>query len=171
MQTTTTRAQLQHEVEQFLYREARLIDDLDLHAWLDLMTDDIRYWVPVRETLQNDPQGVAGDDEIAVAHMDEDKNAMTLRVKRLDTGVAHAETPPSRTRHLITNVEVLEEDGDEVTVQSCFHIFQSRREKTNFDWYGKRIDRLRRVDGEWKLARRKVVLDHTILPRAVSIFF
>lgn len=163
---------LQHEVEQFLYREARLLDERRFHEWLDLLTDDVYYWVPVRETNQQRPDGFHEEGELAVSYMNDNKDFLTMRIKRLDTGQAHAETPPSRTRHLITNVEI-ETDGasDEITVHSNFMLFQSRRERSDYSYMGKREDRLRRVDGAWKIARRKVFLDHAILPRGPSVLF
>lgn len=162
---------LQYEVEQFLYREARLLDEGRFHDWLDLFTEDVRYWMPVRETLQQFPEGIHPEGQRAVSLIDDDKRFLAMRVARLDTGFAHAETPPSRTRHLITNVEIEDAGGEEISVYSNFLLFQGRREKADYSFFGKREDRLRRVDGQWKIARRKIVLDHTVLPRGLSIFF
>jgi 3-phenylpropionate/cinnamic acid dioxygenase small subunit len=161
-----------YEVEQFLYREARLLDEERLHEWLDLFTEDARYFMPVRQTIQGRPAGVYEEDEFAVALIRDDKEFLTKRVLRLDSGLAHAETPPSRTRHLVTNVEVIVDGGDdEVIVHSNFVLFQGRRDRMSYQFYGKREDRLRRVDGAWKIARRKVVLDHVVLPRGLSVLF
>ncbi|MBV9120946.1 MAG: aromatic-ring-hydroxylating dioxygenase subunit beta [Chloroflexi bacterium] len=162
---------LQLEIEQFLYREARLMDEGRLHEWLELFSDDLRYWVPIRETLQNNPEGIYDENEIAVAHMDDDKRSLTLRVKRLDTGLAHAETPASRVRHMIANVEVERLEDSRLLARSNFLIFQGRREHSEFLFSGKREDTLVLEDGSWRITRRKVLLDHTVLPRAISIFF
>lgn len=161
---------LRQEVERFLYLEARLLDQGRFHAWLDLLTDDVRYWIPIRETLQGDREGLHPDDGPVVAHVDDDRAGLELRVKRLDTGMAHVETPPSRTRHFVTNVEVVADDGDEVTVLSNLLLFQGRRSESESLLSASRSDRLRRVDGQWRLAARKVVLDHTVLPRSISVF-
>jgi dibenzofuran dioxygenase subunit beta len=158
------------EIEQFLYREAQLLDDGRFHEWLELFTDDVRYWVPVRESVLGGAEITLDENTTALAHFDDDRAMLEQRVKRLDTGVAHSETPPSRTRHLITNVQV-ERDEDEVVAHSNFLLFQSRREHQDFLFLGTREDRLRRVDGDWKIAGRKVILDHAVLPRAVSVFF
>lgn len=165
--------ELQHEIEQMLYAEARAQDELRFHDWLDFFTADLRYWVPIRASLQTRPLGIHNEDELAVAHMDESKEQMVTRIKRLDTGMAWSEVPPSRTRHLIANVEVhpLADRRGEYTVWSNFCLFQSRREHSEFLWFGQREDRIRRVDGEWKIFFRKVLLDQTSLSRAVSIFF
>ncbi len=160
------------EIEQWLYREARLLDSGRFHEWLELFTDDVRYWVPIRESVMGNPEGIPGEDEVATPHIDDDKTNLGLRVKRLDTGMAWAEVPISRTRHFITNVEV-EADPvtGELTAYSNFLVYQGRRESSEYTFSGRREDRFRRVDGEWKISRRKVVLDHTVLPRSISVFF
>ena len=112
------------EVEQFLYREARLLDERRFHEWLELLTDDVHYWMggaqqPLSEDQQGDRdprsrplcRGRSGQGEDELAILDEDKASLTGRVARLDTGMAWAEDPPSRTRHLITNIEVEPGDG------------------------------------------------------------
>jgi len=162
---------LQQEVEQFLYYEAALIDHGEMHAWLELFTDDVRYWMPVREVLAGRPDGLHPEDAVAISLIDDDKQFLTLRVRRLDTGLAHAETPPSRTRHLISNVRIVPADGGELTVYSNFCVYQSRLERLDYTFYGEREDRLRRVDGQWKIAALKIILDQTVLPRALSTFF
>lgn len=163
--------ELRDEVEQFLYREARLLDTGRFHEWLELFTDDVRYWVPIRETVMGSPEGIPADDEMAAPHIDEDKATLALRVKRFDTGMAWAEVPVSRTRHFITNVEVEADPAGAVTAYSNFLLYQGRRETSEYQFSGRREDRLCRVDGEWKIRRRKVVLDHTVLPRSISVFF
>ena len=173
------------EVEQFLYREARLLDDRRFHEWLELLTDDIHYWMGSRSNRYPksskaiailDPDRYVEDDltkadELAI--LDEDKASLTSRVARLDTGMAWAEDPPSRTRHLITNIEV--EQGDaaaEVKVYSNFMVYRSRAETEQDFYVGARRDVLRRVAGAWKIAGRKITLDQNVLlAKNVSIFF
>lgn len=161
--------ELHYEVEQFLYREARLLDEGRFYEWLELLTDDVRYWMPTRETRERREGAVHGEEELAL--IDDDKNFLMTRVKRFDTGLAHAEQPPSRTRHFVMNVEVLEEPGQEVEVHSNLLVFQSRHEKSENFFIGKREDRLRKVGGQWRIARRKIILDQVLLPRVLSIFF
>src|SRR6266705_591076 len=91
------------EVEQFLYREARLLDDRQFRDWLQLFTDDVRYWMAGRTNRY--PKSSK-----AIAILDESKETLTARVARLDTGMAWAEDPPSRTRHFVNNIEI--EPGD-----------------------------------------------------------
>ena len=173
------------EVEQFLYREARLLDERRFHEWLELLADDVHYWMGSRSNRYPktskaiailDPEryveeDLTGENELAI--LDETKETLGGRVARLDTGMAWAEDPPSRTRHLITNIEV--EPGNaslEVNVYSNFMVYRSRAETEQDFYVGTRRDVLRRVGGAWKIASRKVILDQNVLlAKNVSIFF
>jgi 3-phenylpropionate/cinnamic acid dioxygenase small subunit len=173
------------EIEQFLYREARLLDERRFHEWLQLMTDDVHYWMISRTNRYPksskaiailDPNRYVEDDltrEDELAILDENKTTLDARVARLDTGMAWAEDPPSRTRHVISNIEVSPSDTDaELEVYSNFIVYRSRAE-TEVDFYvGARRDVLRRADGAWKIASRKIILDQNVLTaKNVSIFF
>lgn len=172
-------------VEQFLYREARLLDERRFHEWLDLLTDDVRYWMATRANryrresksiaildparhVADDPEG---GDELAV--LDEDKASLAGRVARLDTGMAWAEDPPSRTRHFIANIEVAPGSAaDEVEVRCNFIVYKNRSEAEEDFYIGARRDVLRRVAGEWKIASRRLVLDQNVmLAKNISTFF
>ena len=165
----------QREIERFFYCEAWLLDNGRFYEWLDLFTEDARYWMPVRETVQ--PQERSGaleeDEDLFLSLFDDDKEFLTMRVKRLDTGLAHAEQPRSRTRHLITNVWLEEgnENDVEVMARSSFVVFQGRLDRSEHIFSGEREDKLRKIDGHWKIAARKIALDQTVLPRTLSILF
>jgi 3-phenylpropionate/cinnamic acid dioxygenase small subunit len=179
------RKEIIREVEQFLYREARLLDERRFHEWLDLLAEDIRYWMPVRSNRYPkvskaisilDPdryaeEELAKDDELAI--LDETKETLARRIARLDTGMAWAEDPPSRTRHLIANIEVeAGESESEVKVYSNFIVYRNRGETEEDFYVGGRQDILRKVNGTWKIAGRKIVLDQNVLlTKNVSIFF
>jgi 3-phenylpropionate/trans-cinnamate dioxygenase subunit beta len=98
---------------------------------------------------------------------------LSARVARLDTGMAWAEDPPSRTRHMISNVEVEPgETAQEIKVCSNFIVYRSRAETEEDFYVGTRRDVLRRVEGAWKIAGRKIILDQNVLSaKNVSIFF
>lgn len=159
---------LQREVERFLYREARLLDDGQLRDWLALFTADAVYWMPARET-RNDGSGVARPGEMAL--FEDDKAFLLARIERLEGGFAHAETPPSRTRRFVTNIEIVEAEPNELVVRSNILLFQSRLERTEQFYVGTREDRLRRGAEGWRIARRKITLDQTLLPRTLSVLF
>lgn len=160
---------LQDDVERFLYQEARFLDEGRFEEWLALFTDDAKYWAPTRESRARREDEVRREGELPL--FEDDKRFMTARVQRLATGLAHAEQPASRTRHFVSNVEVEPREGPEVDVRSNILVYQSRLERTESVFVGSRQDRLRKVDGGWRIVRRKVVLDQTLLPRALSIFF
>lgn len=165
-------AEQQHEIEQFYYQEALLLDEHRYAEWIDLFTEDTHYWMPIRQTKNSDEIdeefGKPGD----VAYYDDPKPLLEARIRRLETGYAWAEDPPSRTRHLYSNVMVTELNGEELTVLSNFILYRSRLERDVDWWVGRRVDVLRRCDDSYQIAKRTIYLDQTnILARNLSNFF
>ena len=166
-------ADLQREIEQFLYEEAELLDDRRMREWLGLLADDIRYVMPTRYNRlrrEQDRELSAADE---VAYFDDDKPTLVARVKRLETGMAWAEDPPSRTRHLVTNVRIepLEAAG-EYAVRSAFILYRNRLRTDENLFVGRRTDLLRRTSDGWRIARREIVLDqNVIMAKNLSVFF
>jgi 3-phenylpropionate/cinnamic acid dioxygenase small subunit len=172
-------------VEQFLYREARLLDERRFHEWLSLFTEDVHYTmfartnryprsskaIAILDVDRYAEEDLAGADEFGL--FDEDIRTLTARVARLDTGMAWAEDPPSRTRHLITNLEVAAgASALELSVHCNFIVYRSRGETEQDFYVGARQDTLRRVDGVWKIADRRMILDQNVLTaKNLSIFF
>jgi ethylbenzene dioxygenase beta subunit len=162
-------------IAEFLYREAELLDEGRYREWLDLLTRDVRYQVPVRIAKERgaSPTAVTGVGT-NMFHLDEDRDSLELRVDRLETGFAWAEEPPSRIRHFVSNVRVepVEGSADEVAVRSSVLIYRSRWDRAGYDLLsGERHDLLRRRDTGWQLARRRVILDNTTLPTLNLSFF
>jgi biphenyl 2,3-dioxygenase beta subunit len=163
---------LQHEIERALYDEAALLDAHDYAGWLASLTDDVTYWMPIRETRsaeESDREFTAGGG----AYFDEDRRMLELRVEKRGSGYAWSEDPPSRTRHCVTNVRIMEKHASgDVTVACNMVVYRSRLDADEDWWVGRRIDRLRIVDGRWRLARREVYLDQTVLlSKNLSTFF
>ncbi len=156
----------QHSVERSLYREARMLDDRLFTEWLALLTDDCTYLVPTRENVQaaRGQSPVTTEDELAgIAHFEDDKMTLLAKALRLGTGSAWGENPPSRTRRLISNVEVERGDApDELRVYSNLVMYRSRRVDEVSQFVGQRRDILRQTDKGLLLARRVVVLDMNI---------
>ena len=100
-------------VQDFLVAEARLLDHRRFEEWLALWTDDATYYVPVRVSRKKPAPDVV--DEIGL--FDDNKQSLTLRVRRLGTDVAWAEDPPSFTRRFVSNFEIQPEEGGEVRVR------------------------------------------------------
>jgi 3-phenylpropionate/cinnamic acid dioxygenase small subunit len=158
------------EVVEFLYHEADLLDTGRFEEWLELLADDLNYRLPVR---LNRRRGESEDDAPTTEIFSDNLASLRLRVRRLDTGFAWAETPPSRTRHLISNVRVrTTEVANELEVTSYFLVYRSRASETTPDLFsGERQDRLRQTDAGWRLARRTIQLDQAVIgARHLSIF-
>jgi ethylbenzene dioxygenase subunit beta len=161
------------EVVAWLYHEAELLDDGWLDRWLELVTDDIRYQVPIRIHKEvTDTSRVTGLSTTGY-HLDEDRASLQMRVDRIATGFAWAEEPPSRIRHHVGNVRVRHADrDDEVVVRSNLLVYRGRWDRPEHDLLSaERHDVLRRTADGLRLARRLVVLDSTTLPMLNLTFF
>jgi 3-phenylpropionate/cinnamic acid dioxygenase small subunit len=141
---------LYHEVQEFLIHEARLLDGRLFDEWLNLFTEDAVYWMPERlnQWESNDlADWISKPGDLSL--FEETKETLRTRVARLATGMAWSEVPPSRTRHLITNVEV--EAGatePEVKVRSNFLVYKAQLEHSLDIFVGMRDDVLRQVSGQ-----------------------
>ena len=163
---------LKAEIEELLYHEAELLDERRYEEWLDLFTEDARYFMPMRRNVPADE----GEREftregVDVNWFDEGKDTLTRRVKQIRTGIHWAEQPPSRICHMVSNVQILEATADEVSVKSRFLLYRNRVETETDFLVGKREDRWRRVNGDWRIARRKIILDQNVLLAKNLTFF
>ncbi len=161
------------EVQAFLVMEARLLDDQHLHQWLALFADDVRYWMPIITNRTGRDLGKERTAPGELAHFEENKTSLTNRVRRLDTGMAWAETPPSRVRHLVTNIEVMARlNESEISVRSNFLIYRSHLEYDTELFAGMRDDVLRRAGAGWQIAQRTIILDQSVVTQKnLGIFF
>lgn len=156
---TDERHQLAHH---FLVEEAAMLDAHDFDGWLGLLTDDIRYRMPVRLTS---PRSSGRERPSSMDHLDEDRYSLAMRVARLGTDHAWTEDPRSRIRHLVTNVRTFpgEVDG-ELEVESSVLLFRSRGDTRAAEIVcAQRIDRLREVGDETLLAARLVLVEEAVL--------
>ena len=151
------------EVEQFLFRECRLLDEERLEEWLGMLTEDIHYWMPLiqaRYRKDKKPQ----IDPKRMAHFDDDMLGLRRRVTRAMHETAWAEDPPTRSVHLISNVEVERtERDDELRVYSVFSNCRGRNEVDEDILYGRRRDILRRTEHGLRLARREIYITQAVL--------
>ena len=160
---TPTRA----EVEDFLYREAALLDAWRLDEWLALLTDDARYRIPSNDAPDSDPAS-------ALFLVADDIHRIRGRVARLKDPQAHAEFPHSRTRRMITNVRIEESVSGthaEFTVHANFAVHRFRRGERVSQFVGRYRYRLRIVDGSMKIALREAILDSEELGRLGAVSF
>jgi phthalate 3,4-dioxygenase beta subunit len=144
---------------QFLVEEATLLDAADYPAWLDLLTEDIRYLMPVRVTTARGAPANNG-----MGHFDEDLYSLRKRVQRLATDHAWTEDPPSRTRHFVTNVRTFRHDQQSLHVESALLLFRSRGDTRDADLLSAgRTDLLRETSEGLKLARREITADEAVI--------
>lgn len=156
-------AETQRRVEQFLYREARLLDNERWDDWLALMAEDIHYWMPTLENRRRaDKAGPYGPDRGAL--YDDNLHDLTRRVTRFKQPSAWAEDPPTRHAHVVSGVESYEgERAGEYRVHSSFVNFRTRVDHDNYMLGGRREDILRLGADGLRLARRKIVITQSVL--------
>ena len=171
--------ELKQEIEEFLYQEADLLDQRRFREWLDLLAEDLVYFMPIRRNVkfgqhaekENTRQGEG------ISWFDEDKWTLGKRVDQILTGVHYAEEPLSRVTHMVSNVRLLDvqpsvDDPHEVTVGCRFLVFQNRVEYEQYTFIGRRTDVLRRHGDTWLIARRELILEQNVLlAKNLSIFF
>lgn len=163
--------ELQHTVEQFYYREARLLDNRQYQTWLSLCSPSIRYVMPARTNplVDNDLRGnedmisvereLDSDDSVGTPIRDEGFPYLMLRVERSFKANAWAENPPARTRRIVGNVEIVEVAEDRLSAVSNFHLFYARPGSDNFLYAGQRRDTLLRSEDGFRIERREIVMD------------
>jgi len=168
------------EVEQLYYEEAELLDEGRFTDWLDLLADDLEYWMPTRTNRLRRQQAMSIAVRGEAAFYDETKESLAWRIRRFDSGMAWAEDPPSRTRHLVSNVVVRHVDpsqyagftDDDYVARSAFLVYRNRLQHEENIFAGQRTDLLRRIDGVLRIARRTILLDQAVLlAKNISTFF
>lgn len=168
----TVSSELLREVEQFLFHEARLLDERRFEEWLELFSEDAHYWMPIVSTRERGNREVATERELA--YFDDTKETLRYRVKRLYTGLAWAEEPPSRTCRFLSNIQV-EQNPDaslELSTRCNLMVYRTRLETDRDLFIGTREDVLRRVNDTWQVARRRITLTESVLDaNNLSIFF
>lgn len=162
-------AQVQHEVEYFLYQESRLLDERRYQEWVTLFSDDSTYVIPVQLNREDDTEW-----EARSRAFDDTKRTLQIRIDRLGTEYAWAERPPSRVRHFVTNVIVERTtDPDLFTTHSNELIYRNRGDETRYDLISAhRVDQLRRGLEGWQICGRRVSVDQTTVgAHNLAMFF
>jgi len=170
-------------IEQFYYREARTLDSRQFQQWIGLLTEDVDYRMPSRFIATPNPRERGSEAFHAIENELERggpdnaplrmENIFTLAIRadRAFKVNAWADNPPARTRRFINNVEVYQ-TSEGYQVYSNFLMTYSRHDNSNHQYSGQRIDLLREVDGELKIARREVIHDWNVIPvPTLGLFF
>lgn len=155
MSAVSADPELLREVEQFIYREARFQDELAYEDWEALWTDDASYWIPANCD--------ASDPEHEMSIVYDNRARIATRIKQLQTGKRHSQNPPSRLRHLVSNVELLSNDGDELRAGANFIVYESRERGVTL-WAGRSIYSLRRTADGLRMASKTVYLVNSDRP-------
>lgn len=147
---------------QWLVDEAYILDRQEYDAWLDLLAEDIHYYMPIKVTTAI---GTGYDTAARMAHFDENKYSISRRIARFQTEHAWTEDPPSRLRHHVSNVRTFATDVDgELLAESAVLLFRSRGDRNEPSVISaERRDILRQTDGGWQLARRHIGVDESVL--------
>lgn len=154
---------LRLEVERFLSEEAAIIDDGPLEKWPELFTEDGRWIVPATDFRH-------GDGSTSLVLLDDNLTRIRGRVERLQSKAAHREYPPPRTRRLITNVRILDDDGEEIMVTANFTVYRFKNRATH-QFVGRYVYRLVRHGGSFKIRLRRSELDNEALNPQGTVSF
>tara|TARA_R110001606_G_scaffold47570_1_gene121208 strand:- start:34885 stop:35463 length:579 start_codon:yes stop_codon:yes gene_type:complete len=160
------------ELQQWLYREARLLDQDRFREWYDMLDASLRYWCPLRENrFRRDKRPELSPQSCAM--FDETKETIDLRLGRLESGMVWSEDPPTRHVYAITNIEAFETQDPEVTeVHSVFTLYRNRSERDQSTLMGRRADIWIKSKDGFRLKGRLIVLQQsTLLCKNLSYFF
>ncbi len=159
---TSVDAERQHQIEQFLYREAELLDRFEMEAWFDLVDKDIVLKVPIRSDRGPGSDRSTFSDETYYLH--NDYEMLSERVDKLSKEYAWSENPRSRVRHMIGNTRVNETADGEYDVWNNQFVYRSQGDTAAYTMLvAQRETRLERTNGEFQITDRTVYLDHSIL--------
>ena len=137
------------QAEELLFEEARILDDRRYNEWFAMLTPDAIYWVPCNG------EGTDPNSEISLIY--DDHSRLSDRIGRLNTGVAHAQSPPSKTCRLISNVQIDQTSDATASTTSAFVLYELRHARQRI-FAGRYYHQLRFEEGGWKIALKKAVL-------------
>lgn len=153
---------IQNEIIQFLYKEAYLLDHRKYREWLELLSDDITYIMPLRVTVENK---VGSNINEKMTYFTDTKSDIETKVNRLYAKSAWVDDPAPRQRHFISNVMVEPSSNPEEYIVKSYFLFKRSRsdEHRTEELFGEREDLLRKENGEWKIVSRTVYADQVVL--------
>lgn len=140
----------QHLID-FVYAEARMLDEQRFEEWLALFTDDAHYWMPLSPGQQ--------DARLHTSLMYEDKLLLRVRVERLGGARTYSQQPRSRCHHLLQqpSVEQADRDADRYTLRTAFHYVETRLDEQTL-FVGWATHELVAVDGKLRIRLKRVDL-------------
>lgn len=154
------------QVRQFLYSEARLLDDRQWDAWLDCYCPEVVFWMPAwgdDDKTTQDPQR-----EISLIYYP-NRDGLEDRVYRIKTERSGASTPEPRTTHMISNIELLDETGNGCEVRYNWATYSHRYQQTDV-YFGTTHCTLVERDGQPRIARKTVRLNNDYIRQVIDVF-
>lgn len=154
------------EVQTFLYREARLLDDRQWQEWLECYAPDCTYWMPAwtdDDELVTDPQS-----QISLIYY-ANRQGLEDRVYRIETERSSASTPEPRTVHMLANIELLEDRGGEIDLRYNWHTL-SHRFKATSQFFGTTFCTLRRASKDFRICAKKIVLKNDYIHQVIDVY-
>lgn len=139
-------------VQNLLFEEASLLDNWKLDEWLEMYTEDAGYFVPPTD-LSDD-----AEPESSLFYIADDRNRMQERVIRLNKKTCHSEYPRSKVCHAVSNVRIISEEDDLVTVEAVFVVYRTKDYVTN-TFMGKYTYQLRRTADGFKIFTKRCKID------------
>lgn len=162
-----------HAIEQFYYREARILDERKFQTWMELLAPGIEYTMPNRSNTGTNADLKNTEEMLNVAQelshgleaplRQDDFMTLTFRANRPTSQMAIADNPLTRTIRLVSNIEPYKIDGKRFKVFNNVSMSWSRHSKDNHIFYFTRHDELVKIDGEFKLAKREIILDWNVI--------
>jgi len=146
---TPATSSLIEQVTQFIYKEARLQDDHQYDAWEALWTDDGIYWIPANG------EGTDPENEMSIIY--DNRSRIALRIRQFHTGKRFSQTPRSRLRRIVSNIEILDQNDDHILVTSNAMVFESHTRGDTI-WASRNEYKLRSSPDGLRMALKKVVL-------------
>lgn len=162
-----------HEIQQFYYREARMLDERKFQSWMDLLAPDIEYTMPNRTNcatdvrLKNKEEILNLDQELSrgmeAPLRDDNLMTLTFRANRPTSALAVADNPLTRTRRSVNNIEIYVQGPKMFKVYNNVSMSYSRHAKDNHQYNFHRQDMLQVIGGELKLLKRKIIIEWNII--------
>ena len=140
--------EIKQRIEEFLFAEARLLDERCYPEWVALFAEDGVYWVPAGDEA-------SPNDSVALIY--DSQKRLKERLIRMSSNRFWAQQPATRTCRIVGNVVVKREDGDEYEVESRLIMTLLRHDKKEL-LSGVCEYRLRSVEDSYQIVSKTVRL-------------
>lgn len=154
------------KIAQFLYKEARFLDDKQWDDWLQCYAPSAQFWMPAwddDDKLTEDPE-----TEISLIYYP-DRQGLEDRVFRIKTERSSATMPDTRTSHNIANIELIEQNGDQVTVRFNWNTL-SFRYKTVYSYFGMSRYVIDCSSEQFKILNKYVILKNDYINQVIDVY-